>query len=79
MSRCWYGGGSSSRLEDSRRSQSQENDDDQALDLSTIRSNTVRLIDDQQNMVGIVSKSAAIQMAEDVELDLVCILFKYLH
>ncbi|KAJ0788790.1 putative translation initiation factor 3 [Helianthus annuus] len=68
---CRYGGGSSSRLEDSRRSQSQENDDDQALDLSTIRSNTVRLIDDQQNMVGIVSKSAAIQMAEDAELDLV--------
>ncbi|KAJ0746847.1 putative translation initiation factor 3 [Helianthus annuus] len=34
-------------------------------------SNTVRLIDDQQNMVGIVSKSAAIQMAEDAELDLV--------
>ncbi|KVI11730.1 Translation initiation factor 3 [Cynara cardunculus var. scolymus] len=36
-----------------------------------VRSNTVRFIDDQQNMVGIVSKSAAIQMAEDAELDLV--------
>ncbi|KAI3811342.1 hypothetical protein L1987_21063 [Smallanthus sonchifolius] len=68
---CRYGGGSNSRLEDSKRSQESSSDDDQALDVSSIRSNTVRLIDDQQNMVGIVSKSAAIQMAEDAELDLV--------
>ncbi|KAL8236922.1 hypothetical protein R6Q59_018003 [Mikania micrantha] len=68
---CRYGGGSNSRLEDSRRSQESSSDDDQALDVSSIRSNTVRLIDDQQNMVGIVSKTAAIQMAEDAELDLV--------
>ncbi|GJS87570.1 translation initiation factor IF3-4, chloroplastic-like protein [Tanacetum coccineum] len=64
--------GGNSRLEDSRKSQQQNSsNDDQALDVTTIRSNTVRLIDDQQNMVGIVSKSAAIQMAEDAELDLV--------
>nr|GEY88107.1 translation initiation factor IF3-4, chloroplastic-like [Tanacetum cinerariifolium] len=69
---CRYGGGGSSRLEDSRKYQQQNSsNDDQALDVTTIRSNTVRLIDDQQNMVGIVSKSAAIQMAEDAELDLV--------
>ncbi|PWA69564.1 translation initiation factor 3 [Artemisia annua] len=70
---CRYGGGGNSRLEDSRKYQQQNSskDDDQALDVNTIRSNTVRLIDDQQNMVGIVSKSAAIQMAEDAELDLV--------
>ncbi|GKV42093.1 hypothetical protein SLEP1_g49538 [Rubroshorea leprosula] len=46
-------------------------EDDQTLDLSGIRSNSVRLIDEQQNMVGVVSKSEAIQMAEDAELDLV--------
>ncbi|KAJ9548397.1 hypothetical protein OSB04_020940 [Centaurea solstitialis] len=68
---CRYGGGANSRQEDSRRSQKTSFDDDPALDISTIRSNTVRLIDDQQTMVGIVSKSAAIQMAEDAELDLV--------
>ncbi|KAI7741440.1 hypothetical protein M8C21_028858, partial [Ambrosia artemisiifolia] len=83
---CRYGGGRSSRLEDSARRSKDiitSDDDDQALDVSAIRviesephdpqilSNTVRLIDDQQNMVGIVSKTAAIQMAEDAELDLV--------
>lgn len=50
---------------------SKKKDEDQALDLSGIRSDSVRLIDEQQNMVGIVSKSQAIQMAEDAELDLV--------
>ncbi|KAI7728521.1 hypothetical protein M8C21_001039, partial [Ambrosia artemisiifolia] len=35
------------------------------------QSSTVRLIDEAQNMVGVVSKSAAVQMAEDAELDLV--------
>nr|GMC64869.1 translation initiation factor IF-3-like [Ipomoea batatas] len=35
------------------------------------RSDKVRLIDQQQNMVGIVSKSEAVQKAEDAELDLV--------
>ncbi|XVF34371.1 hypothetical protein REPUB_Repub18cG0053600 [Reevesia pubescens] len=50
---------------------SKQNDDDEALDLSSIRSDSVRLIDEKQNMVGIVSKSQAIQMAEDAELDLV--------
>ncbi|KAI8570299.1 hypothetical protein RHMOL_Rhmol01G0023700 [Rhododendron molle] len=32
---------------------------------------TVRLIDQKQNMVGVVSKNEAIRMAEDAELDLV--------
>ncbi|KAM7267622.1 hypothetical protein ACFE04_009788 [Oxalis oulophora] len=44
---------------------------DEALDISSIRSSTVRLIDQQQNMVGVVPKSTAIQMAEDANLDLV--------
>nr|XP_043619539.1 translation initiation factor IF3-4, chloroplastic-like isoform X2 [Erigeron canadensis] len=68
---CRYGGGSSSRLQDSKQNNNSDAADDQALDVSSIRSNTVRLIDDQQNMVGIVSKISAIQMAEDAELDLV--------
>ncbi|KZV35520.1 Translation initiation factor 3 protein isoform 1 [Dorcoceras hygrometricum] len=41
------------------------------FDLSSIRSDSVRLIDQQQKMVGIVSKAQAIQMADDAELDLV--------
>ncbi|KHG19969.1 Translation initiation factor IF-3 [Gossypium arboreum] len=50
---------------------SKKNDEDQALDLSAIRSDSVRLIDEEQSMIGIVSKSQAIQMAEDAGLDLV--------
>ncbi|RDX86254.1 Translation initiation factor IF3-2, chloroplastic [Mucuna pruriens] len=66
-----YGGGPrSSDSGDSRRLQS-DSDDEQALDLSTLRSDTVRLIDQNQNMVGVVSIDDAIQMARDVELDLV--------
>ncbi|CAJ1944860.1 unnamed protein product [Sphenostylis stenocarpa] len=66
------GGGAGSRTfdsADSRRRQP-EPDDDQALDLSTLKSGTVRLIDQNQNMVGVVSIDDAIRMAEDVELDL---------
>ncbi|XP_019177965.1 PREDICTED: uncharacterized protein LOC109173148 [Ipomoea nil] len=48
-----------------------DDDDDEGLDISSIRSDKVRLIDQQQNMVGIVSKSEAVQKAEDAELDLV--------
>ncbi|XP_022937979.1 translation initiation factor IF3-4, chloroplastic-like [Cucurbita moschata] len=62
-----YGGGSRpSGPADSKRF-----DDGLGVDISAIRSNTVRLIDAQQNMVGIVSKAQAIQMADDAELDLV--------
>ncbi|RVW96180.1 Translation initiation factor IF3-4, chloroplastic [Vitis vinifera] len=66
-----YGGYRSSG--DAWRSRQRDSDDDQALDVSSIRSASVRLIDEQQNMVGVVSKSQAIQMAEDSELDLVCL------
>ncbi|KAI3446724.1 hypothetical protein Pfo_003389 [Paulownia fortunei] len=59
-----YGGGRGA----SRRSKPS---DDEALDISSIRSDTVRLIDEQQKMVGLVSKAQAFQMAEDAELDLV--------
>lgn len=52
---------------------SDEEKDDEALDLSTIKSDIVRLIDQNQKMVGIVSKTEAIQMAEDAELDLLII------
>lgn len=62
-------GGSGEGGGSSRRSQS---DDDEALDLSSIRSDSVRLVDQQQKMVGVVSKAQAIQMADDAELDLVC-------
>ncbi|KAI3524289.1 hypothetical protein L1887_02942 [Cichorium endivia] len=71
---CRYGGGGGgggySRQGDNRRPK-KGSDDDPALDISSIRSSSVRLIDEEQNMVGIVSKTAAIQMAEDAELDLV--------
>ncbi|XP_029129927.1 translation initiation factor IF3-4, chloroplastic [Cajanus cajan] len=63
-------GGAGPRSSDSGRRQS-DSEDEQALDLSTLRSDTVRLIDQNQNMVGVVSIDDAIQMAEDVELDLV--------
>ncbi|KAF2310434.1 hypothetical protein GH714_010020 [Hevea brasiliensis] len=64
-----YGGSRS--YSGSRRSRQSDSDEEQALDISSIRSSTVRLIDQQQNMVGVVPKSEAIQMAEDAELDLV--------
>ncbi|XP_057487750.1 translation initiation factor IF3-4, chloroplastic-like isoform X10 [Actinidia eriantha] len=56
------------------RSTESDIDDDEALDISTVRSDMVRLIDAQQNMVGVVLKSEAIQMAEVAELDLVKVL-----
>ncbi|KAM7511671.1 hypothetical protein LguiB_010546 [Lonicera macranthoides] len=68
-----YGGEGFSRSEPS------DSYDDQDLDMSIIGSENVRLIDEKQNMVsdsafvGIVSKSVAVQMAEDVELDLVIV------
>ncbi|KAI3715053.1 hypothetical protein L6452_22019 [Arctium lappa] len=71
---CRYGGGGGggySRQGDTRRPKKNSSDDDPALDISSIRSTTVRLIDEEQNMVGVVSKTAAVQMAEDAELDLV--------
>ncbi|XP_068652579.1 translation initiation factor IF3-4, chloroplastic [Aristolochia californica] len=58
----------SRRSKDSRQ---MNNNPDPALDLSVIRSADVRLIDGEQNMVGIVSINEAIQRAEDAELDLV--------
>ncbi|KAF8400500.1 hypothetical protein HHK36_013798 [Tetracentron sinense] len=48
-----------------------EIEDDPALDVFSIRSASVRLLDAEQNMVGVVPKSEAIQMAEQAELDLV--------
>ncbi|CAL5374699.1 unnamed protein product [Camellia sinensis] len=65
------GGSSRSGSGDYRRSKQSNSDDDQALDMSTVRSDTVRLIDAQQNMVGVLSKNEAVQMALDAELDLV--------
>ncbi|KAG5563977.1 hypothetical protein RHGRI_000224 [Rhododendron griersonianum] len=61
------GGGGSSRDDYGSRQEASDDDED---DL-TYRSATVRLIDQKQNMVGVVSKNEAIQMAEDAELDLV--------
>ncbi|KAG5059923.1 hypothetical protein JHK85_000971 [Glycine max] len=66
----YYGGsgGASPRSPNDPRSRKSfdSDDDDKALDLSTLR-----LIDQSQNMVGVVSIDDAIEMAEDVELDLV--------
>ncbi|XP_073285093.1 translation initiation factor IF3-2, chloroplastic-like [Primulina huaijiensis] len=58
-----YGGGVSLRRS--------KTNDDKALNISSIGSSTVRLIDEQQRMVGLVSKAQALQMADDAELDLV--------
>ncbi|KAK3005092.1 hypothetical protein RJ639_017117 [Escallonia herrerae] len=70
-----YGGGGGgyprSNSGDSRRSRPSVSDEDSALDISSVRSEKVRLIDEKQNMVGVVSKSEAIRMSEDAELDLV--------
>ncbi|XP_058186062.1 translation initiation factor IF3-4, chloroplastic-like [Rhododendron vialii] len=65
------GGGGSSRDDYGSRQEASDDDEDDVLDISSIRSATVRLIDQKQNMVGVVSKNEAIQMAEDAELDLV--------
>ncbi|CAN1328643.1 Translation initiation factor IF3-4, chloroplastic [Linum perenne] len=59
-----------SRYGGNNRAPQNEPDDEQALDISSVRSATVRLIDEDQNMVGVVSKNEAIQMAEAAELDL---------
>ncbi|XP_043706229.1 translation initiation factor IF3-2, chloroplastic-like isoform X2 [Telopea speciosissima] len=55
----------------SRETQQANSGADPALDIFSIRSASVRLIDAQQNMVGVVSKTEAIQIAEEAELDLV--------
>ncbi|KAG5407380.1 hypothetical protein IGI04_013499 [Brassica rapa subsp. trilocularis] len=70
---CRYGGGGGggSRFPGDRRGRQKESEDDDALDISAIRSATVRLIDGQQNMIGIVSKEEAVRRAEEAELDLV--------
>uniref|UniRef100_A0A7N0V638 Translation initiation factor IF-3 n=1 Tax=Kalanchoe fedtschenkoi TaxID=63787 RepID=A0A7N0V638_KALFE len=65
------GGGGSRGSYGGPRPPAPTDEDDRALDISSIKSATVRLIDAEQNMVGLVSKSEAIRMAEDVELDLV--------
>ncbi|GLJ48085.1 hypothetical protein SUGI_1015250 [Cryptomeria japonica] len=44
---------------------------DPALDIDSLESPSVRLIDGEQNMVGVVSIDEAIEKAEDAELDLV--------
>ncbi|CAG7907075.1 unnamed protein product [Brassica rapa] len=70
---CRYGGGGGGyRFSgDSRRGRPKEAEVDEALDIASIRSATVRLIDGQQNMLGLVSKDEAVRRAEDAELDLV--------
>lgn len=69
-----FGGGPryNNSSNDSRRSRKGDSsDEDEALDISSVKSNTVRLIDAKQNMVGVVSKSEAIRLADEAELDLV--------
>lgn len=45
-----------------------DSDYDPGLDLDRVQSASVRLIDEQQNMLGVYSKGEAIRMAEDAEL-----------
>ncbi|CAK9168880.1 unnamed protein product [Ilex paraguariensis] len=71
ISARYGGGGGGSFRTGPRDYQRSRSDEDPSLDMSTIRSDSVRLIDENQNMVGIVSKSEALQMVEDAELDLV--------
>lgn len=66
-----FGGGPRFPGNDPRRSRKSDSDEDEALDISSIRSDTVRLIDAKQNMVGVVSKREAIRLADDADLDLV--------
>ncbi|KAK6944334.1 Translation initiation factor 3, C-terminal [Dillenia turbinata] len=66
-----YGGGGSRPHFRRRKDSHSDSDDESALDYSSIRSDSVRLIDEKQNMVGVVPKSEALRMAEDAELDLV--------
>ncbi|KAH9607858.1 hypothetical protein KSS87_011792 [Heliosperma pusillum] len=63
----------SGRFQVSGRFAGKNSDDDQPPDFSSLRSDKVRLIDEQQNMVGIVSKSEAIRRADDSQLDLVVV------
>ncbi|KAH9621206.1 hypothetical protein KSS87_012217 [Heliosperma pusillum] len=63
----------SGRFQVSGRFAGKNPDDDQPPDFSSLRSDKVRLIDEQQNMVGIVSKSEAIRRADDSQLDLVVV------
>ncbi|KAK7304835.1 hypothetical protein VNO77_42726 [Canavalia gladiata] len=49
------------------------NDELQTLDIAALRSTSVRLIDESHNMVGVVSKTLAREMAQDAELDLVIV------
>ncbi|CAH8352902.1 unnamed protein product [Eruca vesicaria subsp. sativa] len=65
------GGGGGSRFPGDKRGRQKESENDDALDISAIRSATVRLIDGQQNMIGIVSKEEAVRRADEAELDLV--------
>lgn len=59
------GGGSRRNRVDTRTT---DPDYDAALDLDRIQSNTVRLLDQEQNMIGVVSINEAIQMADDADL-----------
>ncbi|KAF3546253.1 hypothetical protein DY000_02009607 [Brassica cretica] len=70
---CRYGGGGGGGYRfsgDSRRGRPKEAEVDEALDIASIWSATVRLIDGQQNMLGLVSTDEAVRRAEDAELDL---------
>ncbi|KAJ4845823.1 70-kilodalton heat shock protein [Turnera subulata] len=56
---------------DDYSSSGDDEEDDPALDISSIRSSRVRLIDEEQNMVGVVSLNEAIEAAQEAQLDLV--------
>ncbi|XP_039777487.1 translation initiation factor IF3-2, chloroplastic-like isoform X2 [Panicum virgatum] len=51
-----------------RRDRGPDPDSDPALDIERIESSTVRLLDEQKRMVGVVSVSEAVQIADDNDL-----------
>ncbi|PAN08681.1 hypothetical protein GQ55_1G420100 [Panicum hallii var. hallii] len=51
-----------------RRDRGPDPDSDPALDIERIESSTVRLLDEQKRMVGVVSVNEAVQIAEDNDL-----------
>ncbi|XP_065012477.1 translation initiation factor IF3-2, chloroplastic-like [Musa acuminata AAA Group] len=68
-----YGGGGGYRPGPSRRRPrdgraAADPDYDPALDLDRIKSSSVRLLDEQQNMLGVVSIDEAVRMADDADL-----------
>ncbi|XP_072953003.1 translation initiation factor IF3-2, chloroplastic-like [Typha angustifolia] len=62
------GGSGNSRRRTQGDGRGADQDYDASLDLDRVKSSSVRLLDEQQNMVGVVSLNEAIRMADDSDL-----------